>query len=104
MVMRRWLSNWWLEIFIVGIIVFWGTMWSRSGQVSIPDDSLRIASNTLVLGTISTGITAVSILFPVTIAIYFTLQQKGLEPEVVKRFFRASCLYLISLIFAIWGM
>jgi hypothetical protein len=101
--LQKILSEWWAE-FLLGIIaLIYGYLYVRIQSISESNLQDRLAANSLLLDTITLPITAVSILLPATIAIYFYLQHEEKYPhDVVKRFFRAGWLYLLSLLFGLY--
>jgi hypothetical protein len=103
MTVKVFLKEYGLETLFTLLALTYAIRWSVAVQ-PVPVENLteRLQSNDLLLNTIGIGITAVSILFPVTLGIYAFLQERNTATGT-KRFFRGSVFYLLSLGFGLWA-
>ena len=73
------------------------------GRVEEGDLATRVAANSLLLDTIGLAVTAVSILLPATVGIYFYLAHDKSYPGHVSRFFFwAAIWFVLSLLLGIY--
>lgn len=72
--------------------------------MELTDASLRNSINTLLQNALVADIVATSILFPASIAIYFTLAKGAANQQTLRRFYLAPSFFLVSIILGIWNV
>jgi len=91
------LKDYWLEAVFVLLALTWGLAWATTvPPVEIKNLSDRLQSNELLVSTLGLSITAISILFPLTLGIHYVLHRDFGQYDS-NRFLRASLFLLLSL-------
>jgi len=102
---QKWLNRWKWELICICGGVLYAVLWvAIPSPMELTDPSLRNSINTLLQNALVADIVATSILFPASIAIYFTLDKAAANRQALRRFYLAPIFFLFSIILGIWNV